>query len=160
MEKHYITPLGFRNLQEQLRELLYKERPKITEVIAWAAANGDRSENADYIYGKKRLREIDKKIEQLSKILDNAQVIDPKTIKASEVRFGATVTVIDEEGEEKEWSIVGIPEVDPSNGLISWQSPIARALIGKREGDWVEVKTPKGEQEFQIIKIRYTEKFS
>lgn len=154
-EKNYITPAGLRRLKAELKTLRQDERPKLTETISWAAGNGDRSENGDYIYGKKRLREIDKRIRFLLKRIENAEVIDPTTIKGIEVKFGATVTVSDEEGEEKTYSIVGVDEGDLEQGRISWQSPIARALLRKSEGDWVKFETPKGTRELEIIKVDY-----
>lgn len=153
--KNYITPHGFKKLKDELHHLLYKERPELTTVIAWAASNGDRSENADYIYGKRRLREIDKKIRFLTKRLEIAEVVDPKNIKATEVLFGATVTIEDEKGEHKTYSIVGIDEVNLPKNQISWISPLAKALLKGKVGDIVNFKTPKGTREYEIIKIKY-----
>ena len=154
-DKNYITPGGFKTLQDELRQLRKDERPKLCEVIAWAAGNGDRSENGDYIYGKKRLREIDKRIRFLMKALDACQVIDPETVKADDVRFGATVTILDEDDNEKVYSIVGRDETNIEKGYISWRSPVALALQKKREGDFVTIRTPGGEQEVEIVKIEY-----
>lgn len=154
-DKNYITPKGFRELQRELKFLKVTERPEVTATVAWAASNGDRSENADYTYGKKRLREIDRKIRFLSKQIDNAEIIDPAKVSSNLVQFGATVTFADEEGVEKTFQIVGVDECEVSEGTISWKSPLARALLKKGEGDWVQFKAPKGEQELEIIKIEY-----
>ena len=156
-KKNYITPAGFRRLQEEFRQLKSKERPEVVEVVAWAASNGDRSENADYHYGKKRLREIDRRLGFLSRQMENAEIVDPTTITANTVRFGATVTILDEDEREKTYSIVGADESDPDAGKISWLSPIARALLKAKEGDFVTVKSPQGERDLEIIKIRYIE---
>src|SRR5262245_25114570 len=126
--KHYMTPAGAKRLQDELDKLQHKERPDLVKVVAWAAGNGDRSENADYIYGKRRLREIDRRVRYLIKRLDSAEIIDPAKQKSDRVRFGATVTVEDEAGKEKTYSIVGADEIDLSRGLISYQSPIGKAL--------------------------------
>ncbi len=156
--KHYMTPKGFATLQAELKSLLYEERPKITAVVSWAASNGDRSENADYTYAKKRLREIDKKIHQLTKKLEGAEVIDPLQVKnKSQIFFGATVTLEDEEGKEKTYSIVGIDEANPSKGKISWISPLAKALLKAKVGDLVAHKTPKGVIELEVLNIQYRE---
>lgn len=155
--KNYITPKGFAKLQAELQKLLNEERPKLTATVAWAASNGDRSENADYIYGKRRLREIDKRIRWLTKRLENSEVIDPtKSEKKDQVFFGATVTIEDEEGTQKTYSIVGIDEAEPSKGKISWISPLAKALLKKKCGELVPFKSPKGFSELEIIKISYT----
>jgi len=155
--KNYITPQGFKRLEEEIKRLRFKERPEITAMVAWAASNGDRSENGDYIYGKKRLREIDRRIEYLSKRLDAAEIVDPTGTNANEVRFGATVTLLDEEGGEKVFAIVGSDEVDVSQGKISWLSPLGAALLRAKakEGDWVTFQSPKGEQAVQVLKIEY-----
>lgn len=154
-EKNYITPAGFERLKKELQELKYKERPEVTKIVAWAAENGDRSENGDYIYGKKRLRQIDSRIHFLSKRIDAAEVIDPSTIQSESIRFGATVTYENEDGEQKIVTIVGVDEVDPGRGRISWRSPIARALMGHVEGDYVTFNSPRGEQSLEIIKVAY-----
>lgn len=153
--KNYMTPQGFARLQEQLHHLLHKERPELTAVVAWAAGNGDRSENGDYIYGKKRLREIDKKIRFLTKRLESSEVIDPSKVQSDQVFFGATVTVQDEEGELKTYSIVGVDEADPANGRISWISPLTRALLKARVNDVVTFRSPKGLRELVVMEIRY-----
>ncbi len=156
--KNYMTPRGFAALQAELQKLLNDERPKLTATVAWAASNGDRSENADYIYGKRRLREIDKKIRWISKRLENSEVIDPlKVANKAQAFFGATVTVEDEEGVQKTYSIVGIDEADPARGQISWISPLAKSLLKSRVGDLVNFRSPKGSQELEVIKIVYQE---
>lgn len=157
-EKNYITPAGHKKLFDEYNYLLKVERPKTTKVIAWAASNGDRSENADYIYGKKRLREIDRRMRFLGKRLDSAEVIDPAQIKSDKVQFGATVTVfLVDDDLERTYSIVGVDEIETSRGLISWRSPIGRALLGKEVEDVVRVRTPKGETEMEVLKILYVE---
>ncbi|MCC7440616.1 MAG: transcription elongation factor GreB [Bdellovibrionales bacterium] len=150
-----MTPKGARALQQELQQLLNVERPKLVETISWAASNGDRSENGDYIYGKRRLREIDRRIRFLSRRLDALEIVDPAILSGDRVRFGATVTVADEEGKERVYRIVGIDETDPRAGRISWISPIGRALLQKRAGDAVNVLTPKGEVELEILRVEY-----
>jgi transcription elongation factor GreB len=155
--KNYMTPEGHRRLQDELRRLLREERPKVVEVVAWAAGNGDRSENGDYIYGKKRLREIDRRIRFLSKRLEIAEVVDPQRQKnRDQVFFGASVTYADARGAERTVTIVGIDEVDLDQGQVSWISPIARALLKAQEGDVVELRTPGGTERIEIVEIRYT----
>ena len=152
--KNYITPAGFKRLKDEALHLLDKERPELVKVIHWAASNGDRSENADYIYG--RLREIDRRIRFLTKRLDAAVVVDPATREETDqVFFGATVTLMHEDGGEKIYSIVGIDEADVSRSRISWISPLAKALIKAREGDTVTVKTPGGDESLEIVGIEY-----
>jgi transcription elongation factor GreB len=154
--KNYITPAGFKRLKDEALQLLDKERPELVKVIQWAASNGDRSENADYIYGKRRLREIDRRIRFLTKRLDNAAVVDPATREETDqVFFGATVTILHENGERKVYSIVGIDEADVSRGRISWISPLARALIKAREGDTVTLMTPGGEETLEVVEVVY-----
>lgn len=153
--KNYITPAGSERLRSELKELLHVKRPEVVEVVAWAASNGDRSENADYIYGKKRLREIDRRIRFLTKRLEIAEVIDPTQQKSETVRFGATVKVVDEQGSERTYSIVGIDETDGKRGRISWISPVGRALLKAKVGDAVTVRTPKGEEDLEVLDIRY-----
>lgn len=154
--KNYMTPGGHRRMQEELRRLTRDERPKIVEVVAWAAGNGDRSENGDYIYGKKRLREIDSRIRFLSKRLEAAEVVDPQQQKnRDQVFFGATVAYADRHGTEKTVTIVGIDEADLEQGQVSWISPIARALMKAHEGDVVELRTPSGIEPIEVIEIRY-----
>ena len=153
--KNYITQNGMATLKAELHELLTVERPKLVETVAWAAGNGDRSENADYIYGKRRLREIDRRIRFLSRRLDLAEVVDPAAQKGDEVLFGATVTVEDETGAERVYRIVGVDETDAKAGKVSWISPIGQALLQAREGDAVVLKMPKGEEELEVVSVRY-----
>ena len=154
--KNYITPAGFARLKAEALHLLDRERPDLVKVIHWAASNGDRSENADYIYGKRRLREIDRRIRFLTKRLDAAVVVDPSSREdTDQIFFGATVTLNNEAGEEKIYSIVGIDEADVSRGRISWISPLAKALIKAREGDIVTVKTPGGDERLEVAGIEY-----
>jgi transcription elongation factor GreB len=154
--KNYITPAGFKRLKDEALHLLDKERPELVKVIHWAASNGDRSENADYIYGKRRLRQIDSRIRFLTKRLDNAVVVDPAQREATDqIFFGATVTVSNAQGEERTYSIVGIDETDLSRGRISWISPLAKALIKAREGDTVTVKTPGGDERLEVVAVEY-----
>lgn len=155
MGKDFITPAGYQKLQEELRDLKYKERPQVTETVAWAASNGDRSENGDYLYGKKRLREIDRRLGYLSRRLDELEVIDPATISSERIEFGATVTFLDEEENKRTYSIVGTDEIDVDNGRISWKSPIASALLKSKEGDCVTVKSPKGTQDLEVVEVVY-----
>jgi len=152
---NYITPDGERRLKEELTHLLYVERPRVTKGVAEAAAEGDRSENAEYIYGKKKLREIDKKIEFLTKRLEVLKVVVPEERVDGRVFFGAYVTVEDEEGETATYRIVGPDEADPEIGSISMDSPIGRAVIGKREGDEVRVERPKGATTLSLVEVRY-----
>jgi transcription elongation factor GreB len=154
--KNYITPAGFKRLKDEALRLLDGERPELVKVIQWAASNGDRSENADYIYGKRRLREIDRRIRYLTRRLDAAVVVDPAEREATDqVFFGATVTVAHTGGEEKTYSIVGIDETDASRGRISWMSPLARALLKAHEGDTVVLRTPAGSERIDILSVRY-----
>ena len=155
--KNYITPRGFARLRDELDDLLNKKRPELTTVIAWAAGNGDRSENADYIYGKRRLREIDRRIRFLTKRLESSEVIDPAQVKSDQIRFGATVTIEDEDGESKTYSIVGIDEAEPSNGKISWISPLSAVLLKAKVGDVLNFRTPKGVREIEVIEVVYRE---
>ncbi len=154
--KNYITPGGYRSLMDEFDQLWKTERPELVKTITWAASNGDRSENGDYIYGKKRLREIDRRIRFLSKRLEHSEVIDPaQRGDCDQVFFGATVTVSNQAGEEKTYSIVGLDEVDVGRGRISWVSPLASALIKAREGDVVTLRTPGGVEELDVVEIRY-----
>jgi len=154
--KNYITPGGYQHLKDEFDQLWKMERPELVKTITWAASNGDRSENGDYIYGKKRLREIDRRIRFLSKRLEHSEVIDPAQRGAcDQVFFGATVTVGNQAGEEKTYSIVGMDEVDLGRGHISWISPLAKALLKAREGDVVTVRTPGGVEELEVVEIRY-----
>ena len=154
--KNYMTPRSHRHMQDELRQLLRVERPKVVETVAWAAGNGDRSENGDYIYGKRRLREIDRRIRFLTKQLENAEVVDPgQQKKLDQVFFGATVTYATEDGTETTITIVGVDEAEFARGQVSWVSPIARALSKGREGDIVELRTPAGIEQIEVIEIRY-----
>jgi transcription elongation factor GreB len=154
--KNYMTPEGHRGMQEELRRLLREERPKTVEIVAWAAGNGDRSENGDYLYGKKRLREIDRRIRFLTKRLESAELVDPaRQTRRDQVFFGATVTYADRRGTERTVTIVGIDEADLDRGRVSWISPIARALLKAHEGDVVELRTPAGTEHVEVIEISY-----
>lgn len=154
--KNYITPAGFKRLQSELDQLWKAERPTLVQTITWAASNGDRSENGDYIYGKKRLREIDKRIRFLAKRLENSEVIDPALRQNCEqIFFGATVTVCGLDGEKRTFSIVGVDEANPAAGLVSWVSPLARALLKAREDDTVTLRLPNGVDELQVIEVAY-----
>jgi transcription elongation factor GreB len=153
--KNYITPAGANRLRDELKKLLDEERPKIVETVTWAASNGDRSENADYIYGKRRLREIDRRIRFLSKRLEAAEIIDPEAQRSERVVFGATVKVKDEAGNPKTYSIVGIDETDVKRGRISWISPVGKALLRSRVGDYVTIHTPRGEEELEVVAIEF-----
>ncbi|MGH7088483.1 MAG: transcription elongation factor GreB [Stellaceae bacterium] len=156
--RNYMTPKGFRALRDELEQLARVERPNVVETVSWAAGNGDRSENGDYIYGKQRLREIDRRIRFLTKRLENAEVVDPLLQKnRSQVFFGATVTYATAAGVERTVTIVGIDEADFEKGQVSWVSPIARALLKTREGDSVELKTPNGPEPIEVLEIRYPE---
>jgi transcription elongation factor GreB len=154
--KNYITPGGYARMRDELLNLMDVERPKVVEAVYWAASNGDRSENGDYIYGKRRLREIDRRIRFLTKRMDLAEVVDPAIHHGSDqVFFGATVTYLNRQGVEQTIRIVGIDEIDPLNGKISWVSPVARALTKSREGDVVTLNTPSGLDELEIIAVEY-----
>jgi len=153
---NYITPAGHRRLKDELLRLLDVDRPEVVRVVSWAASNGDRSENGDYLYGKKRLREIDRRIRFLTRRLDRAEVVDPLRQRGNDqVFFGATVRFLQSDGLERTVRIVGIDEVDPLNGRISWISPVARALIKAREGDTVSLATPAGRLELEILEVYY-----
>lgn len=156
-EKNYITPKGLKKLLDELHSLAQVERPELLKTIAWAAALGDRSENADYIYGKKRLREIDRRVRFLSQRIDAAVEINPAKQSSTKVQFGATVEIENEDGETKKVSIVGVDEINTDKGQISWKSPLGAVLIGKEEGDEVVVATPKGKMTYEIIEIIYCE---
>lgn len=153
--KNYITTKGLKTLKDELHELLHGERPKVVEVVAWAASNGDRSENADYQYGKKRLREIDRRIRFLNKRIDAAEVVEPTEQKGLKILFGATVSVEDEGGATRLYKIVGIDETDAKAGKVSWRSPIGQALLQSSEGDVVTLKTPRGDEELEILSVKY-----
>jgi len=154
-QKNYITPAGFRRLQDELAHLWKVERPPVVSTVAWAAGNGDRSENGDYIYGKKRLREIDRRIRYLSKSLDSAVVVDNAGKPPDRVFFGATVTIADEQGRERDVTIVGVDEIDSGEARVSWRSPLARALLKARVGDVVTLRAPRGPEQIEIVAIRY-----
>jgi transcription elongation factor GreB len=154
--KNYITPLGYAKLREELFELIDNERPRIVDIVHWAASNGDRSENGDYHYGKKRLREIDRRIRFLTKRLEIAEVTDPSNHHGKDqVFFGATVTYVDEAEVERTVTILGIDEADSLQAEVTWVSPIARALLKAREGDVVKLVTPVGVQEIELLQVRY-----
>ena len=154
--KNYMTPQGFGRMREELDALMRKERPEVVKVVTWAAGNGDRSENGDYIYGKKRLREIDRRVRYLSKRLANAEVVDAaKRAKTEQVFFGATVTYANGRGEERTIKIVGVDEVELDKGHVSWISPIAKALLRAEEGDMVRMRTPQGVEDIEVVKVRY-----
>jgi transcription elongation factor GreB len=154
--KNYITPEGYSRLRGELLSLMDEERPKVVEAVHWAAKNGDRSENGDYIYGKKRLREIDRRIRFLTRRLEIAEVTDPTVHRGrDQVFFGATVTYADESGAERTITIMGIDEADSSKGQVSWVSPVARALLKAREGDVVKLVTPVGAQDIEIVSVQY-----
>jgi transcription elongation factor GreB len=153
--KNYITPAGLARLRNEFAALWDVERPKLVETIAWAASNGDRSENADYQYGKRRLREVDCRLRFLSKRIDSAEVVDNAGREDDRAFFGATVTYRDRAGAERTVTIVGIDEVDPARGRVSWISPVAKALLKAREGDVVTLRTPAGAAEIEVLEVRY-----
>ncbi len=153
--KNYMTPSGYARLKAELTQLLDVERPELVKVVAWAASNGDRSENGDYLYGKKRLREIDRRIHYLTKRLDGSVVVDPAAREdTDQVFFGATI-VYERDGEEHTVTIVGIDEADVQRGRVSWISPIAKALLKRRPGDVVTLATPEGPRDLEIVDVRY-----
>lgn len=154
--RNYITPQGYQRLRAELLHLIDNERPKIVEIVHWAASNGDRSENGDYLYGKKRLREIDRRIRFLTTRLEIAEVVDPSLHHGGDqVFFGATVTYADAEGEEITVTILGVDEADSARGQISWISPVARALLKARVGDVVRLALPGGVQELEVLAVQY-----
>ena len=152
--KNYISPAGFARLKAELRELVELERPEVVNTVAWAASNGDRSENGDYIYGKRRLREIDRRVRFLIKGLENAEIVRSSGRDTDQVFFGARVRVKSACG-ERTITILGLDEVDPAHGIVSWVSPIAKALIKAREGDTVTLRTPGGEETLEILEVTY-----
>jgi transcription elongation factor GreB len=154
-DPNYITPDGARKLSEELGHLRSTERPRVVLEVSDAAAQGDRSENAEYIYGKKRLREIDRRMRYLTKRLESAVVVDPKIDRGEKIFFGATVELEDEDGARRVFRIVGEDEIDSNGGHISWRSPIGRALLGRRAGDMITVKRPAGDVELEITAVRY-----
>ena len=151
----YITPLGFARIRAEYDELFGIERPKIVDIVSWAASLGDRSENADYLYGKKRLREIDRRLSHLSRVMRAAKVVDPASQSTDQVRFGATVELADEDDQRRTLTIVGDDEADASTGLIGWSAPLARALIGAKVGDERIVRLPSGDKSYEVMAIRY-----
>jgi len=154
--KNYMTPQGYAAMRSELLQLIDEERPKVVEVVHWAASNGDRSENGDYIYGKKRLREIDRRIRFLTHRIELAEVVDPTVHHGhDQVFFGATVTYAEQSGQERTVTIMGIDEADSAHGQVSWISPVARALLKAREGDAVKLVTPLGTQEIEILRVEY-----
>lgn len=154
--RNYITPQGYARLRAELLHLMDQERPQVVEVVHWAASNGDRSENGDYLYGKKRLREIDRRIRFLTRRLEIAEVAEPSVHHGrDQVFFGATVRYADSAGLEREVTILGVDEADSARGQVSWISPIARALLKAREGDVVKLQTPAGPQEIEVLEVRY-----
>jgi transcription elongation factor GreB len=156
--KNYVTPAGYARLRAELMELMDTERPKVVEAVHWAAKNGDRSENGDYLYGKKRLREIDRRIRFLTKRLEIAEITNPAVhYGKKQVFFGATVTYMEPGGTERTVTILGIDEADSTQGQVSWISPIARALLKAREGDVVKLITPSGGQDIELLDVRYPE---
>jgi transcription elongation factor GreB len=154
--QRYITPQGFARIRAEYEQLFGEERPKIVDIVSWAASLGDRSENADYLYGKKRLREIDRRLSYLSKVMKSAKVVDPaKQEQRDSVRFGATIELADENDDRRVVTLVGEDESDATAGRISWAAPIARALIGAKVGDERVVRLPAGEKSYEILKISY-----
>ena len=152
--KNYMTPAGFARLKAELAQLVEKERPEVVKTVAWAASLGDRSENADYLYGKKRLREIDRRVRFLIKRLESAEVVNSSGRDTDQVYFGAAVRIRGKDG-EREVTIVGVDEVDPAQGRVSWRSPIAVALLKAREGDRVIVRAPGGDEQLEILEVTY-----
>ena len=154
-QKNYLTPGGYARLKSELDDLVDRERPQVVGIVSWAAGNGDRSENGDYIYGKKRLREIDRRIRFLVRRLDVAEIVDPAQRDTDQIFFGATVDTVSSRGGNRTVSIVGIDETDASRGYISWISPMARALLKARAGDTVTLMTPAGPDEIEVLDVRY-----
>ena len=155
-QPNYITPAGYRRLREEYEQLFAIERPQLVETISWAAGNGDRSENGDYIYGRKRLRELDRRLAYLGKVMKNAKVVDPALQPTrDQVRFGATVELADEDDNRRTLTIVGDDEADASSGMIAWNAPLARALVGARLGDERIVRLPSGEKSYEVMRIDY-----
>jgi transcription elongation factor GreB len=154
--KNYMTPAGYARLHAEFKQLLDVERPELVRTVAWAASNGDRSENGDYIYGKRRLREIDRRIRFLTRRLDRAEVVDPGLREdCDQVFFGARVTYVDGHGEERTITIVGMDDIDPARNHVSWIAPISRALIKARVGDVVNFQSPRGREEIEVVEVRY-----
>ena len=154
--KNYITPSGYQRIKDELLQLIDVDRPEVVRIVHWAASNGDRSENGDYIYGKRRLREIDRRIRFLTKRMDSAAIVDPSVHHGSDqIFFGATVTYCNQNDETRTITIVGIDELDPLNGKISWVAPVARALTKAREGDVITFQAPHGVEELEILEVSY-----
>lgn len=154
--KNYMTPTGFAQLQSELRTLLYSERPKIVEIVSWAAGNGDRSENGDYLYGKKRLREIDRRVRYLTKRIESAEVVEPERQQhLKQVFFGATVAYARADDSEHTVTLVGVDEADASNGKISWLSPLAQALLKARQGDLVQLRIEGKSESIEVLAVEY-----
>lgn len=151
----FITPEGLARIRAEYEELFGVQRPKVVEVVSWAASLGDRSENADYLYGKKRLREIDRRLSHLARIMKAAKVVDPSSQSTDQVRFGATVELADEDDNRRTVTLIGDDETDATNGRIGWSAPLARALIGAKVGDERVVRLPFGEKNYEVIAIRY-----
>jgi len=153
--KNYISPAGYARLKAELKQLVELERPEVVRTVSWAAKNGDRSENGDYLYGKKRLREIDRRVRFLIKRLEAAEVVDSAGRDSDQVFFGSSVTIKARSGDERTITIVGVDETDTAKGRVSWISPVAKALIKAREGDTVRLQTPAGPEELEIREVRY-----
>jgi len=153
--KNYISPAGYARLKAELKQLVESERPEVVRTVSWAAKNGDRSENGDYLYGKKRLREIDRRVRFLIKRLEAAEVVDSAGRDSDQVFFGSSIKIKSRDGEERTITIVGVDETDTAKGRISWISPVAKALIKAREGDKVRLQTPAGAEELEILEVRY-----
>ena len=153
--RNYITPAGYARLKAELKRLVEIERPEVVKTVAWAASLGDRSENADYIYGKRRLREIDRRTRFLIKRLEAAEIVDSAGRDTDQIFFGSTIRIKGRKGEERTLTIVGADEVDPARGRVSWVSPVAKALLKAREGDIVTLRTPAGEERLEIVEVRY-----
>jgi len=153
--RNYISPAGYARLRAELKQLVELERPEVVRTVSWAAKNGDRSENGDYLYGKKRLREIDRRVRFLIKRLEAAEVVDSAGRDSDQVFFGSTVAIKTRNGEKRTITIVGVDETDTAKGRVSWISPVARALIKAREGDTVFLKTPAGPEELELLEVRY-----
>jgi transcription elongation factor GreB len=153
--RNYITPAGYARLKAELKRLVEAERPEVVKTVAWAASLGDRSENADYLYGKKKLREIDRRVRFLIKRLEAAEVVESAGRDTDQVFFGCTARISNRTGEERQITIVGVDEVDPARGRVSWVSPVAKALLKSREGDTVTLRTPAGEERLEILEVRY-----
>lgn len=155
-QARFITPQGIARIRSEYEHLFAIERPKLVDTISWAAANGDRSENGDYIYGRKRLREIDRRLGYLAKVMKQAKVVDPATQATDQVRFGATVELADQDDHRRTLTIVGDDEADASSGTVAWSAPIARALVGARVGEERLVRLPAGEKSYEVISVRYS----